>query len=330
MKNAVTHTGKQKDKKPKLSPLEKAQDRFNKLVQQINEQEQKNKSEAAQADRYHQLYQEKILPLLRQYAQEKLLLVRQLDAIFYSNKFGKSQTRQYLEWTIQTLAEISAFDAEAESLLQQKQQELYDSLPRRSKDKVNKQYEELDTTDQASWEEEPWEEWTEEKHHQRNKFSYDDYDHQDATPEIDDIGPLYKELAKKIHPDLEQDETKKEWKHQLMQQLTEARKNKDLYTMLRIKSQVEASTAEPSWPLHQLQRFNKLLQQKLDALKRSQLQTLAGRMMRQGLDGFAGGDAEKDINREMRDLKKTIRAIREERSQFQTKEHLEYLLNLLG
>lgn len=330
MKNAVTHTGKQKDKKPKLSPLEKAQERFNKLVQQISEQEQKNKSEAAQADHYHQLYHQKILPLLRQYGQEKLLLVRQLDAIFYSNKFGKAQTRQYLEWIVQTLSEISAFDEEAESLLQQKQQELYDSLPRRSKDKVNKLYEELDTNGEASWEEEPWEKWTEEKHYERNNYTDADNDYQDARPEVDDIGPLYKELAKKIHPDLELDETKKEWKHKLMQQLTEARKNKDLYTMLRIKSQVEASTAEPSWPLHQLQRFNKLLQQKLEALKRSQLQTLVGRMVHQGMDGFAGGDAEKDINREVRDLKKTIRAIREERAQFQTREHLEYLLNLLG
>ncbi|OLY90794.1 hypothetical protein SAMN05444008_12321 [Cnuella takakiae] len=326
MKHSLPQTSKQKDKKPKLSPLEKAQNRFNKLVQEISEQEDRNKTEAAQADRYHQLYQEKILPLLRQYAQEKMLLVRQLDDIFYNNRFSKSQTRQYLEWIIQTLMEISAFNEAAETLLQQKQQELYDSLPRRSKDKLNQVHEELENTDPSSWMEEDWAD----DYREESAFDVNATYQQAPTPEVDDIGPLYKELAKKIHPDLEQDEAKKEWKHQLMQQLTEARKNKDLYTLLRIKAQLEESAAETNWPLQQLQRFNKLLQQKLDALKRSQLHTLAGRMMRQGLDGFAGGDAEKDIHREMRELKKTIRTIREERTQFQTKEHLEYLLNLVG
>ncbi len=49
------------------------------------------------------------------------------------------------------------------------------------------------------------------------------------------ISSIYKQLAKQFHPDLEQDEEKKAQKVSLMQELTAAYMNKDLYTLLNLE-----------------------------------------------------------------------------------------------
>ena len=49
------------------------------------------------------------------------------------------------------------------------------------------------------------------------------------------ISRIYKQLAKCFHPDLEQDQLKKSGKEQLMQQLTQAYKQKDLHLLLQLE-----------------------------------------------------------------------------------------------
>lgn len=48
------------------------------------------------------------------------------------------------------------------------------------------------------------------------------------------LNKMYKRLASKLHPDKENDTDKKSIKHDLMQQLATARKNKDIYTLLTL------------------------------------------------------------------------------------------------
>jgi len=48
------------------------------------------------------------------------------------------------------------------------------------------------------------------------------------------LSKMYKRLAAKLHPDKEQDPDKKQYKHQLMQQLSQARKDKDGFTIVQI------------------------------------------------------------------------------------------------
>lgn len=317
-----------KKQKVKRTPLERAQQQFNELVKEIAAQEQRNRQESVHADQYHQLYQQKVLPLLRQYAAERLLLVRQLDALFYNNRFSKSQSRTYLTWTIETLHAVAAYDDAVAELLAQKQEELIQLLPKRGGGKKNR--EELAASDHETSADPDDFEWDEADYDHTHAHGGNNRPHPEAhMPDIDDIGPLYKELAKKIHPDLEQDEQEKERKHALMQQLTEARKNRDLYTLLRIRGELASVDQADSWSLHQLKRFNKLLQDKLQQLQQAQVHTLAGRMLMQGWDAFGGKDPEQDINREVRSLKKTIRAIRDERAQISTKEHLDYLIQMM-
>jgi hypothetical protein len=48
---------------------------------------------------------------------------------------------------------------------------------------------------------------------------------------------IYKQLARSFHPDLEQDETLKKEKEELMKQLTSAYEAKDLHTLLKLEAQ---------------------------------------------------------------------------------------------
>jgi hypothetical protein len=51
------------------------------------------------------------------------------------------------------------------------------------------------------------------------------------------IAKLYKQLARVLHPDLEQDRGLQSEKVQLMQELTEAYRQNDLHTLLRLELQ---------------------------------------------------------------------------------------------
>ncbi len=51
------------------------------------------------------------------------------------------------------------------------------------------------------------------------------------------LNKLYKKLAVILHPDKEESQDKKDQKHQLMQQLSKAKKEKDIYTLLQFAQQ---------------------------------------------------------------------------------------------
>src|SRR5439155_24603602 len=51
------------------------------------------------------------------------------------------------------------------------------------------------------------------------------------------IASIYKQLARVLHPDLERDNERQKEKVQLMQELTEAYRQKDLHTLLRLEMQ---------------------------------------------------------------------------------------------
>ena len=79
------------------------------------------------------------------------------------------------------------------------------------------------------------------------------------------LNKIYKRLASVLHPDKEQDPTKKEQKNIIMQQLSEARKNKDAYTLLQLY-QVHINDGEFSFDTDTLKLIQTLLREKLHRL----------------------------------------------------------------
>ena len=79
------------------------------------------------------------------------------------------------------------------------------------------------------------------------------------------LNKIYKRLASLLHPDKEQDPAKKEQKHVLMQTLSEARKNKDAFTLLQLY-QIHINDGEFSFDPDTLGSMQALLRAKLHRL----------------------------------------------------------------
>jgi hypothetical protein len=85
------------------------------------------------------------------------------------------------------------------------------------------------------------------------------------------LNTIYRQLAKALHPDLEQDPIKKEEKLEEMKKLTMAYEEGDIHTLLKLK--VEHVSSEKPEEQNDLKIYNNLLRKKLESLE-IQKQTL--------------------------------------------------------
>lgn len=79
------------------------------------------------------------------------------------------------------------------------------------------------------------------------------------------LNKMYKRLAALIHPDKEQDPTKKREKHALMQQLASAKKQKDAFSLLKMYHQYVPDN-DLRFDKHSLHAIEQLLNQKITGL----------------------------------------------------------------
>ncbi|GHA16416.1 hypothetical protein [Oceanisphaera arctica] len=82
------------------------------------------------------------------------------------------------------------------------------------------------------------------------------------------IHRLYKQLAKRLHPDLEQDASLKAVRHEQMQQLLAARKENDIYTLIELHRQHFDTDALGQLKKQDLDDINELLRRQLRDLER--------------------------------------------------------------
>ncbi|MBM7456034.1 hypothetical protein HNR62_001914 [Oceanisphaera litoralis] len=112
--------------------------------------------------------------------------------------------------------------------------------------------------------------WPEEDHDQRDECFGDEekspVDGQAAGKTL--FQRLYKQLAKKLHPDLEQDATLKAVRHEQMQQLQAARQDNDIYTLIELHRQHLDTDALGQLKQQELDDINALLRRQLRALER--------------------------------------------------------------
>jgi hypothetical protein len=83
------------------------------------------------------------------------------------------------------------------------------------------------------------------------------------------ISTIYKSLAKTLHPDLEQDESKKGEKEELMKRVTVAYQKKDLHTLLKIELEVLYSEERNIDKLsnEKIKIYNELLREQVEELQ---------------------------------------------------------------
>ena len=112
------------------------------------------------------------------------------------------------------------------------------------------------------------EDWLEEDEEEEadDIFGPDETDGQAAGKAL--IHRLYKQLAKRLHPDLEQDKAHKAVKHEQMQQLLAARQENDIHTLLELHRQHFDSAALEQLGQQELDGINELLRRQLRELER--------------------------------------------------------------
>ncbi|MBC7867390.1 MAG: hypothetical protein H7X88_07640, partial [Gloeobacteraceae cyanobacterium ES-bin-316] len=217
----------------KDSPMDKEMRRFNKLIKELKEQEQANAQQQVADDLYQDLFFKKVHPMLVDLAHTQLAFIEKLEGVFNAHKFSRSHEQSFLAFAIPVLQDAGHYLDAAKDKLENYinwQQTLF---TRQDKSPANLP----DVEDDFSTDEEQagWEKWGQIYEHNTRpaKGSIDEV-------EKKSISELYKELAKMIHPDLEQDEAVRHSKEQLMKELTAAKEKEDVHAMLLIRQKADA------------------------------------------------------------------------------------------
>lgn len=266
----------------KESSLTKEMKRFNRLIKQLHEcEENQRKSDEAQEE-YQRLHLSKVVPLLREKAEILLEFVQLIDKMLFENKLSKVQKRNVVMVVMTFLEEVTAHAPDSDQvrdLLARYINLKVELMTRRDK----KELEEHVTANGYKIDmdnfliEDIWQESAGRKEIHDEGFGGDGWwetSPKQSTRKDDllllDIRQLYKELAKVIHPDTEQNEQVRNKKEILMKELTEAKSQNDLFSMLKLKSKVHHLFQGQSVAiadLAQLKRYNKSLKSRLDEAK---------------------------------------------------------------
>ena len=320
------------------TPLEKEIRRFNRLIKQIQEYEDDQRKQRDYENEYDRLYHQLLVPELIKLAKLKYEFALHLHHIFSAAKFGKPEHRQFTELIINLLSADAEFvpdeGRELARIYLNKQVEL---LSKKEKSAMKEMMEDqgflmasmddFDIGDIAEQNKSRFEKEAFDFHRRKEK------EKKTKVPEIADISTLYKELAKQLHPDLEQDEDTRHAKEQLMKELGKAKRENDLHGMLIIKAKAQqfdnAAAAKTEYSLTQLKKYNKLLQQKLHGERDD---FLAEQFSSFGLNNgfitnFVGSSSPKEkIKEELADVEIEIKSVRTDMKAIKTADDLRNLL----
>jgi hypothetical protein len=256
------------DYKKKQTPLEKEQKKYNKLIKELHDYETEFKARALKEEQERILYQKLYTPELIKLAAIKLDLLLKAEKIFESNKFTKKQQLNFC-LLMQTYAEDVIQINEEIALLAYKYSQL--GLQLMSPKERKKIAEDL--TEEDFWEEDFWEEGLEDMydepstHNKKTKSQKEKLETNNIDMEAVSLNDLYKSLAKELHPDLEKDAHIQSIKLGLMQELSEAKTQKDLFAMMRIQQKASAYLSGEGqkniFTIERLKAYNTILKEKV-------------------------------------------------------------------
>ncbi len=324
------------------SPLEKEMRRFNRLIKELHEYEENKKNKQANEEKYNQLYVQNVVPVLTELAALQLKFIKQLESVFYTEANTKANEKKFIFFIIDLLENAAMFNSEAKKLLQIYFSKQLSFLSKKEKKEVEKamnrdgfsmgdnsfenfDFENFEAENKKHFD---YERITEEKH-QLNKETQ--AANKNTPPSINE---LYKELAKQLHPDLENDEDIKLQKQELMKELTAAKFENNLHKMLLLKQKalqfIAKETTYNFYSLDQLKQYNKILKQKIDSNRFSYTSELYNNMYMQ--NGFLkmrslNQSAEEKIQQALSELKKIKTGLAKDMKTIKTKSQLLDMIN---
>lgn len=213
-------------------PLTKAQKRFDTLVRRVETLRAERTRMTVRWEKFLHTYRERIHPEERRMVERRRQVARVLGASWRAPKGLGSRQRDLLEDLLRAqLRELVEFGAEG---LDAELRALWEELNPPAPEEADDGHVESKTQSAPEENEGPKSE-------------------PEGAAETEDTPPpspratereearkrttvsIYKQLAKALHPDLEQDPAMRERKHTLMQELTKAHREGDLHTLLRLE-----------------------------------------------------------------------------------------------
>jgi hypothetical protein len=313
----------------------------------VHEFEENAKQEKEYNEIYEKLYQQILVPQLAKLAQAKFSFVRQAHYLFEQRKFSKPKQKQFTELALQLLQDVPNFIAEAHELAAHFLNKQVQLLNKREKAAFNNMLaEEGFSNDAENFDAHHFQdrEKMEEQFHRQHEefFNEQKKTQQEQKKEaykLEDINRLYKELARQLHPDLEQDENVRKEKEHLMKDLSKARQSRDLYAMLMIKNKTQQLFAQDNntvknaaYSLDQLKTYNKELKKKLEEHKAGFMMNFFNDMEFNS-NGFVTGvgkpkDPQDAIDQEIKEIKKAIKQFETDIKNLKTPDDINELLEI--
>lgn len=322
----------------KDTPYEKEARRFNRLVKELHEYETHFEQQQKSEEEYDRLYQTRIVPLLVELGKEKYKLAELMHGIFISHKFLKAEKRVFVELMLSMLKEINEFVPESHEMLR-----MYLNLNVQLLTKKNQAYLK-DVMEENGLEDINMEDFDIKEVWQQHTANFTGKKQEEPalptrkkfvsqTQEETDINSLYRELVKKIHPDLEQDEQIRNKKEQLMKQVIDAKEKNDLHAMLVLKSRAGLLSGNDNTfagDIEQLKRYNKQLSQKLNQFQGEHTMRLFEQISTDpnGFLSMQNHDASPDerIKQEIKDIKVELREVQQDLKNIKTLEDIRILI----
>ncbi len=315
------------------TPLEKESIRYNKLLKEINDFEATLKNQKEKQQEQASLYRKKCIPEMILLAEVKLQFLLMAEKIFEQSFFRKKEKQEFCEF-VQLFAQDVIEVQEEIAIFSDKYFNL--SLTLLSNKQIKKIKKEIteDFEGEIEFEEDDFDKGNFAKNASekindfyKNKIEQEKH-HEDITSIS--IAELYKALAKQLHPDLEKDDTTREIKVKLMQELSEAKINKDLFAMLRIQQKaaayLHADITQKIFSIEKLKAYNKVLADKIKKYKMQLGQSILNDYYKDKngfLQSKKPNDFEKMLDKQVKQIKNIRNQLKKDFSIVRTAEDLE-------
>jgi hypothetical protein len=308
------------------SPIDKESRKFNKLLKELHDYEASLKDYEAAQEAERKLYQQKCLPELIKLANAKLLFLLKAERLFERNSFTKREQQHFCEFVQDFSRDVELINEDiaamvlkyinlSMTLLSNKQRaKLKDQLFEDTDGLLDIDLEDFDSEDFAQ---KNYERFSE-KNHSNDKDAALEEKHAADITNIS-LNDLYKTLAKELHPDLEKNDAIREVKVKLMQELSEAKNNKDLLAMLRIRQKalpyLKKEAAQHIFNLDRLKAFNKVLGEKLRVYRDQLKQRTFAKYYTDGngyVQSKSATSVERIIDQQTKQIKNVTKAVKKD------------------
>jgi len=331
--------------------LSKEQKKFNDLIKKIEQEKESLKTWNLTVLACKDKYFSEFFPLLEKYTDQQVALVLKFDQALARFKFSRKEQKYLSEMVLSLIRNILKATKNPDYLDQMKSlHEEYENTCMQYRTKAEQRFfqmmeleaevlEDFFKGGESSEFEHKFENLKDEpKPAPKSKKQL-----QQAQEELNAsraVKDIFRKLAKDLHPDREQDPTERERKHELMQRANAAYDKKDLLGLLGLQLEIEQIRPEAidSVAEDQLKHYNRVLKEQLEELE-MEVNDLKYSLQEFGLlvqephrlkNQEAGSEVLlKNLDKEIKALKKSIREIKQDLESFNQAENIKTMLKVV-